>query len=65
MLMQTGTFPVIPRGISFTQAGTLQFVDQGGATITLPSGALVAGVIHAIRPVAIISHNVGTIIGWL
>ena len=37
------------RGISFAVAGDLKVITLGGDTVTIPNGALVAGVIHAIR----------------
>lgn len=39
----------VSRGISFAGAGTLTVVMNDNTTITIPSGALSAGVIHPIR----------------
>lgn len=39
----------VTRGVSFGVAGDIKVVTQGGETVTIPSGALVAGVIHPIR----------------
>ena len=37
------------RGISFVTAGALKITTTGAETVTIPSGALAAGVIHPIR----------------
>jgi hypothetical protein len=39
----------VSRGISFGTAGALAVVTLGGESLTIPSGALAAGVIHPLR----------------
>lgn len=48
----------VTRGLSFAVAGTLAVVTAGGQTVTIPSGALVAGAIHAIEVTRVL--NTGT-----
>ena len=43
------------RGISFGTAGDLKVVTLGGQTVTIPDGALAAGVIEALRVVQVYS----------
>lgn len=40
--------PFACRGISFVTAGALKITTVGGETVTIPSGALGAGVIHPV-----------------
>lgn len=37
------------RGLSFVTAGALKIDTVGGETVTIPNGALAAGIIHGIR----------------
>lgn len=37
------------RGLSFATAGALKIDTVGGETVTIPNGALAAGIIHGIR----------------
>lgn len=39
----------VTRGISFGTAGALAVVTAAGESLTIPSGALAAGVIHPLR----------------
>lgn len=39
----------VTRGISFAAAGALKVVTVNGDTVTIPSGALAAGIIHPLR----------------
>ena len=45
----TNELSYVTRGISFGTAGDLKVVTAGGQTVTIPSGALAAGVIHPMR----------------
>lgn len=45
----TNELSYVTRGISFDTAGDLKVVTAGGQTVTIPSGSLVAGVIHPLR----------------
>lgn len=46
------------RGISFATAGALKIDDMNGNTVTIPSGALSAGIIHPLRVKRV--HSTGT-----
>ncbi|VTR90823.1 Uncharacterized protein OS=Thalassobacter stenotrophicus GN=PM03_12725 PE=4 SV=1 [Gemmata massiliana] len=50
--------PFSTRGISFGAAGMVRVTMIGGETVTIPSGALAAGAIHALRVVRV--HSTGT-----
>lgn len=39
----------VTRGVSFVAAGDLAVVTAGGETVTIPSGALAAGIMHPLR----------------
>lgn len=41
------------RGISFGTAGALKVKTRGGQTVTIPDGALAAGIIHPIEVVQV------------
>lgn len=41
------------RAISFAVAGDLKVTTAGGTTVTIPSGALAAGVVHPLRVVRV------------
>lgn len=45
--------PVCSRGISFGTAGTLKVEFVGGLVVTIPDGALAAGVIHPLKVVQV------------
>lgn len=49
------------RGVSFGTAGALKVTTVGGETVTIPSGALAAGVIHPLRVVRIWSAGTGAL----
>lgn len=48
-----GGVSYISRGISFGTAGTLKLTRPDGTAVTIPSGALAAGIIHPICAVRI------------
>lgn len=45
----TNELSYVTRAISFGTAGDLKVVTVGGQTVTIPNGALGAGVIHRLR----------------
>lgn len=47
------------RGISFATAGALAVVTESGQTVTIPNGALAAGVIHRLRVTKVLSTGTG------
>lgn len=47
--------PVRTKGIAFKTAGALAIKDDQGTTVVIPSGVLVAGVIHPISTDKILS----------
>lgn len=51
------------RGISFGTAGDLKVVTVGGQTVTIPDGALAAGVIHPLRVVQV--YSTGTAAAYI
>lgn len=56
----------ITRAISFGTAGALKITDALGNTVTIPSGALAAGILHPIRVVKVFSTGTGasSIVGY-
>ena len=55
----TNELSYVTRGISFGTAGALKVKTAGGDTVTIPSGALAAGVIHPLRVVQVFSTGTG------
>lgn len=51
------TSSVPTRGISFGTAGVLVVIDAKGNTVSIPSGALTAGIIHPLRVTRVKSTN--------
>lgn len=53
-------------GISFAAAGTLKVTTLGGETVTIPSGALAAGVQHSMQVVRVFATDttVTDIVGY-
>lgn len=49
----------VTRGISFAVAGALKVTTVGGDTVTIPSGALAAGVIHPLRVTKVFATGTG------
>ncbi len=56
----------VTRGISFSVAGALVVVTQGGETVTIPSGSLAAGIIHplAVKIVKSTGNGCSNIVGY-
>lgn len=57
---------IATRGISFGTAGALKVDMVGGETVTIPSGALAAGIIHPIRVTRVYATGTGAsdIVGY-
>lgn len=53
--------PVRTKGISFKTAGDLAIKDDEGTTVVIPSGSLVAGVIHPISTQQILSTGTAAV----
>jgi hypothetical protein len=53
----------VTRGISFATAGDLKVVTLAGETVVIPSGALAAGVQHAIRITRVLATGSGSGMG--
>ena len=47
------------RGLSFAAAGALTVITEGGQTVTIPDGALAAGIIHPIRVARVLATGTG------
>ena len=51
----------VTRGLSFATAGALKVLTMGGNEVTIPSGALAAGIIHPIRVKKVFSTGTGAL----
>ena len=62
----TNDKPICSRGISFGTAGTLKVEFPDGTQVTIPSGALAAGVIHPMKIVKVFATGTGAsdIVVW-
>lgn len=56
----------VTRAVSFSAAGALKVTTENGQTVVIPSGALAAGVQHAMRVTRIWSTGTGAtdIVAW-
>lgn len=55
----TEDLTAVTRGISFAAAGALKVDLVGGDTITIPSGALAAGIIHPLMVTRVYATGTG------
>ena len=57
----------VTRAISFGTAGTIRIITEDGTTLTIPTGALAAGIMHPIGAQRILSTGttVTNIVGWV
>ena len=57
----------VTRAISFGTVGTLRIITQDGTTLTIPSGALAAGIMHPIGAQRVLSTGTtaANIVGWV
>lgn len=48
------------RAISFAEAGTLHIIDANGNDVTIPDGALAAGIMHPLRVRRVLEDSTAT-----